>query len=66
MRTRIALAALVAGVAASFVPAANAAYCEVQVDQKCYVRSVCLTVTGPVRTVNDTLGGPLNVPQCID
>ena len=67
MRTTIAVAALVAGIAGSFLPAANAAYCEVQVGQKCYVQSVCVTVTGPVHTVDDALGRPLNgIPHCID
>jgi hypothetical protein len=69
MRTSLALAALAAGLAtAAFQPtAASAAYCEVGIGQKCYVQSVCATVTAPVHAVDDALGRPLmGVPHCID
>lgn len=69
MRSLPVRSALVAGLASFALPlsGAQAAYCEVQVGQKCLVQSVCVTATGPVHTVDEALGGPLHgIPHCID
>ena len=67
MRTRIALAVVAGAAAALPVAGASAAYCEIQVGQKCVVQSVCATATAPVHTVDDALGRPLGgFPHCVD
>ena len=69
MRSLLVRSALVAGLASFVLPvtAADAAYCEVPVGDKCVVQSVCVTATAPVHAVDEALGGPLHgIPHCID
>ncbi len=70
MRTKIVLATLVAGFAASFAPAANAGpvVCEPYFEKVC-VPSACFTAANVISTVNEAAGKPLGpgtFPHCID